>query len=381
MNLSLAYSVADQSFTQTRSLGILNLSLGLLEHLAKRPEISALTVLGNHTLRDRLVLPASTRVVEYNRAIGARWRRVLWDQLGVYRAARRTGRDWLFLPKGFASFLRPCPLRLITCVADVMQDYYARRYPGVLPWAENVYFHRAFAASVRFSQIVFTISDFTTSEVNRVARAFPWRSAPVRTIGIGFSRVSPWSSTKQDRVVVLAGRWPHKRTDLARDYLRRWQTQTGYAGSLDWIGGWPPTLAWPDHTNWRRHERVAETEYRQLLQDARALVYFSDYEGFGMPPVEAALAGTCPVYSEIPATREVMEGIGAPFPNDDYKAFARALNTALGTSPEVLEAWAATLLARHHWDRVVDRVFRGLAECQQEGTAGRGPAGASLEVT
>ena len=52
--LSLTVSLGDQLFTQTKSVGIFNLSLGLVEQLARRPEVSRLTVLANHTLAGRL---------------------------------------------------------------------------------------------------------------------------------------------------------------------------------------------------------------------------------------------------------------------------------------------------------------------------------------
>jgi len=41
---------------------------------------------------------------------------------------------------------------------------------------------------------------------------------------------------KQNRILVLAGRWPHKRTDLALDYLARWQKQTDFPGTVEWVG-------------------------------------------------------------------------------------------------------------------------------------------------
>ena len=111
---------------------------------------------------------------------------------------------------------------------------------------------------------------------------------------------------------------------------------------------------------WRWHERLPETEHRQLIARARALVFFTEYEGFGMPPVEAALAGACPVFSAIPATREVMGGCGFSFENSDYESFRVAMNAALAVSREQVAAWAEELLTRHSWDRVLDRLVAGL---------------------
>jgi len=48
------------------------------------------------------------------------------------------------------------------------------------------------------------------------------------------------------------------------------------------------------------HARLPEAEFRRRVAEARTIVYFSDYEGFGMPPVEAVIAGTNAVYSDLP---------------------------------------------------------------------------------
>ena len=92
------------------------------------------------------------------------------------------------------------------------------------------------------------------------------------------------------------------------------------------------------------------------------LVYFSDHEGFGMPPVEATLSGACPVYSLLPPTREAMADAGLPFSNTSFESFRDAMNRALKVSPEIISAWADELLARHQWSRVAERVMTALHE-------------------
>ena len=101
-------------------------------------------------------------------------------------------------------------------------------------------------------------------------------------------------------------------------------------------------------------------EFRSLIARSRALVFFSEYEGFGMPPVEATMVATAPVYSDIAVQQEVMGGGGFPFSNSSHESFARALDRALRCSPEVVEAWAVKLLARHNWDVVGSRVVDAL---------------------
>jgi glycosyltransferase involved in cell wall biosynthesis len=102
-------------------------------------------------------------------------------------------------------------------------------------------------------------------------------------------------------------------------------------------------------------------EYSALIQTARVLVYFSEYEGFGMPPVEAILAGTCPVFSRLAATTEVMGPAGMPFLNHDFESFRRAMDQSLKIAPNAIEAWRDELLQRHNWGRVVAQLVNTLA--------------------
>jgi len=153
---------------------------------------------------------------------------------------------------------------------------------------------------------------------------------------------------------------PHKLTRRAVELLSRWQRDNSFAEQMHWVGSFPERLELPAHPGWQRHARLPEAEFRALLARARAVVFVSDYEGFGRPPVEAVLAGACPVYSDLPVTREVMNGCGAPFENASYESFAAALSHALDTRPEQLRMWADDLLLRHNWNAVADRIVAAL---------------------
>lgn len=286
---------------------------------------------------------------------GKLWR-LWWDQFGVYHAARRAGNQWLLLPKGYASFLRGCPVRLATYIHDTMHEYYKQHYPRGLPPLENFYFSKSFRAAITHSQVVLTNTHFTAGEIQAAAQRYGLKKPRIEVAGIGFVRPAPATPSERSRILVLASRWPHKRTDLAVRYLCRWQGEQNFAGPVDWIGQLPAELAMPQTANWRLHSRLEPAELNRLLAEARALVYFSDHEGFGMPPVEAAIAGACPIYSDIPATREVMQGRGFCFSNEDYKSFAAALDEGLRISPQQVAAWADELLARYNWRDVAERV-------------------------
>ncbi len=360
--LSLVYSIADQSFAKTKSLGILNVSLHLAQHLAQSQDISPVTLLSNAELPVPL---GKARISLHNKANRGKFQRLLWDQIGVYRAAKASNADWLFLPKGFASFLSPPPCQLAVYVHDTIFDYYRQRGWKMASHLESQYFERSFRAVLRKASLIVTNSEFTRKEVLRKARELNLPQPNVRAVGIGFNQADGDAAQKRERMVVLISRWPHKNSAAVIDFIRRWSEVTGYQGEIDWIGSLPEGVCLDQRADWHHHPRLPEEQFRQLVAEARVLVYYTEYEGFGMPPVEAALNGTCPVYSDIPATREAMLGMGSPFSNSDFESFTRAMSLALEFSGDRLDTMAQTLSQTHQWEKVGNRVVQALLDASK----------------
>lgn len=75
-----------------------------------------------------------------------------------------------------------------------------------------------------------------------------------------------------------------------------------------------------------RYNSVSNDDLNALYGAAEALVYLSDYEGFGLPPLEAATIGTPVITSDIPAIREVMNDAAVFVKNnEDAEEISRAM--------------------------------------------------------
>lgn len=359
-SLTLTYSLADQNFNQTKSVGIFNVSTQLLENLTKRISFGKLTVYTNSTLDNKLQLPPEAIIQHHDQAIRSKIGRIFWDQWGVYDAAKNSGNEWLFLPKGFVSFLRPPSSKLAVYIYDAIHDFYRVNYPYAMPWFENKYFIHCFKKTLKHSNVIFTDSNFTKNEIESLAHRFKIKVPLILTAGIGYTRTKGMVFKKRDSLLLLTSNWPHKLTKQGINFIERWQKESGFLGSVELVGSMPTGMRLSQHAGWRHYPRLPEETYRRFLAEAKVLLFFSAYEGFGMPPVEAMITGTCPVFSDLAVTREVMGNTGYPFSNNSYESFSQALNKALNVSETQIQLWAEQLLKRHNWDRVVNTVANGL---------------------
>lgn len=358
--LTLSYSLADQAFERTKSLGILNLSVQLLEQLARSDAFRQFAVFSNSLLDSRLHLPARVTTRHFDRAADSRLGRILWDQWHCYAAARASGNDWLFLPKGFASFARKPRVKVAAYVHDAMHDFYARRFPDAMPAFEQWYFQKSLTATLRDADVIFTNSDFTRTEVLRLTQEWRLPEPRVLVAGIGFAASKAMVQEQLNRVVVLVGRVPHKRSDLAVSWTQRWQELTRWKGEVHLVGALPENVRFPQRPDWITHVRLDDAKYQPLLSTARAVLYFSEYEGFGMPPVEATIAGACPVFSDLPVTREVMGEAGFCFQNDNFESFSHAMTNAFAVDGATIARWRTELLSRHSWASATARIVSAL---------------------
>ncbi|MDY7096057.1 MAG: glycosyltransferase family 1 protein [Acidobacteriota bacterium] len=121
---------------------------------------------------------------------------------------------------------------------------------------------------------------------------------------------------------------------------------------------------------------LANEELAALYHRARAVVFPTLYEGFGLPAVEAQQAGAPLVCSDLPVLREVA-GDGALYaPPEDPQAWADALQ-GLFSNPDLAQNLATKGTAnaqRFSWQRAAEetlKVWRQAADAGQSGSLHR----------
>ena len=116
---------------------------------------------------------------------------------------------------------------------------------------------------------------------------------------------------------------------------------------------------------------VSDDDLAAIYTGARALVFPSDDEGFGLPPVEALACGTPVAACDIPATREVLDGRVPLSDVADLEGLISVAEAATRPAPPPL-SWAWDDAAEATWD-VYEEAARAPARWRSAGRR-RSPA-------
>ena len=327
--MKLLLALTDQSFAATKSVGIFNVSMGLAQGLMLHPDIKELHILGNTECAAHFAqLPPHVHLHLADKPVPRRFGRVWWDQVGVCAAIRRIQPDWAILPKGFPPFFPMLGKTRLACyLHDVNWEYYEqRRGEGDSPFPrhELVYFRALGLRSLRVSNLVLTSTRFNKSRYEHYCPG-----CRVAVVGIGFdNEVRPYSPAGGRDILFYASPFPHKLTTLGIERVESWLKQRPDAGSIriHLIGRLPLGLTLPG-PHWVQHGRLPFDELQRIQQqECRCAIYFSDYEGFGMPPVECLRSGIPCLASALPP---ICENIPTrfTFDNADAADFIHKLNT------------------------------------------------------
>lgn len=191
--------------------------------------------------------------------------------------------------------------------------------------------YRWYLRQLRLADRLVAISQTTADDVadrldiplERIEVIYPVVDAPER-----FERRLPEKPT----FLVVGALDPHKQPELALRAFAMFRAGAN-EGTLRYIG--PSSSA---QVRSLRHladslgiadfvrfdGRVSDAELEQGLTTTTALLWTSRLEGFGLPPVEAAIRGVPVIAVDTPAARETLDGLAALVPGD-VEAIASAM--------------------------------------------------------
>jgi len=289
----------------------------------------------------------------------------VWEQLTLPRLVRAAGADVLFAP-AYSGPLS-CPVPMVVAIYDV--SFAAR--PDWFGWREGTRRRVLTRLAARRAARVLTTSHFSRKEIADRLRI---SSSKIDVVypGIPLREPEPPAPCgRRAHVVLYVGSLftrrhiPELIDGFARAARRRPDIRLAIVGDnrttprID-VEALVRASGVADRINLRSY--VPDEMLAALYGEARAFVFLSEYEGFGLTPLEALGAGVPIVVLDTPVAREVYRDAACYVPSPDPSLVAAAIDRVLGDEAErtrILTA-AARLLPRYSWQTCAARVLDAL---------------------
>ncbi len=323
----------DQVFVAQRRGGFSKYFVELIKRLPNHgiePVLLPTATLNLHLAESGLVprAPEPSKV-----AAGLSW--LGWRALGHPRAQSRTLPEFDVLHHTFThpSYLNLWKGPRVLTVVDMTPEL----FPDLFRWGNPHFAKRRFAER---ADAIVSISHNTTNDLARLYGEHLRQKTTTIHFGIGDEYLTPAipdALQLPPRYALFVGvRGGYKDFETAVKALAKVRTHPAHAGlALVVAGGGPLTdeerrlLADYSLDSATSHVRPGDAQMPELYRRAEVFVFPSQYEGFGMPTLEALASGTPTVLADASCSREVGGKAALYAPVKDVDAFAAQMLTAL----------------------------------------------------
>jgi glycosyltransferase involved in cell wall biosynthesis len=289
-----------------------------------------------------------------------------WEQTALRPAVRQDKPDIFFAPAYTA------PVNISTRFAVTIHDVSFIAHPEWFrpreQWRRRILTTRA----ARAASVILTDSEFSRREIEQYIRV---PSDRLKVIPPGVALPSrpreAVSREPRDPLVLFVGSLFNRRRlpDLIAAFARA--TASRPDARLVVVGA---NRTWPAQDLRGEAERAGVAEKTQIVDyidegglatlyaRASAFAFLSEYEGFGLTPLEALAAGVPIVVLDTEVAREVYGPAAEYVPCGDIDAAAAAIGRFLHSPAAARQqlAFAPDVLARYSWDRAADETLAQL---------------------
>ena len=304
-----------------------------------------------------------------------------WEQLALPARARGAGADVLHCPGGRLPWWQPVPT--IVTLHDAM--------PWLLPepdWRPGWYRDAIVPRALRKCAAVITVSESSRRDI---VALWPELLPKIHVIPNGvddeYLRAAPGppgpalqrAGVRQPYLLYLGGHVPRKRLDWALRTFAR-VADTGVSLVICGLGQEPGGVIERLAPDLRSRvvllPFVPEAEMPGLYLGAAAVLYPTEYEGFGLPALEAQAVGAPVLFSDVSSLTELQGPGSHVLPAQDLDAWASTARALIeqrrsGARPdERSRAWARG----YSWDACAARTLAVYADIAARRQLAPGPA-------
>jgi len=295
-------------------------------------------------------------------------RGTLWEQLDLPRLVRAAQPDVLFAP-GYSG-----PIRGRVPMVVAIHDVSFAAHPEWFSWREGARRRTITTLSARKAQRIITISEFSKREIGAQLGVEP---SKVTVVYPGVSSLATGTDAPRTPAILFVGSVFNRRhvPELIDAFARIAQEHPDAQLHIVGDNRTTPhvdlaTAATATGVAERVHIRsyVPDNELRALYAESAAFVFLSEYEGFGLTPLEALAAGVPVVLLDTKVAREVCDTAAIYVQRPDPVLIADAMRSVLFDSRErdrILHA-APRVLQRYSWTDCARAVLAVLVETADE---------------
>jgi glycosyltransferase involved in cell wall biosynthesis len=268
-------------------------------------------------------------------------RDVAWYLRMLPRKARRDGMEVLHCPTQRAPTASRVPL-VVT-----FHDLAVLRHPETFNRWSRTYSRRVLPGVVRAATRLIAVSEFTKRELLDLLDV-PAEKVRVIPNAVGVPFTADGEAALGDYVLAVSTLEPRKNLSRLVDGYRR-AALNGVPLLVAGAAGWGGVRVEGDGVRWLGE--VQDDDLARLYRGARAVVYVSLYEGFGLPVLEAMACGAPVVAARNDALEEVSGGAAVLVDPLDPDAIAAGLREAIDRRDELRPLGLARARA-FDWHRV-----------------------------
>lgn len=357
--MKVCYYLCDQAKTR-KSRGIWVYTNELITTLIKQNQldISALTSLDGPRISgaENIILPIKTGSIPV---------RLLMDHIHSFTLPEA---DIYHYPKGFMPFYSPKRAPRIASILDTIGVHYYDNYRGnntIYKPFELEYWLAILTRTLKQADAVITISHKSAESIQHFCDIRGIKTPPVYVTYLAskFHDIhSVDGSNKLDYVIHFASELPHKRTGWLLDIWNLAQKNGKNLPELQLVGklGQPLQLKAEATKGVAILPHLDDDQLKQAIIGARALIYPSEIEGFGLPALEAYQLGTPTMFVAETSVDEIMQINGKVVPGRffiDPDDFWRAFDEIMNVSVEELSRIQKEMCLTFSWSKTAEETF------------------------